>query len=231
MFCLFLGMSMPAFAQERTSKFIVNLETSPGVGYRSLVNSTNNAVIEDIINTRNSQEQPLQNISFGITAGLQLSPSSELAIGVRYATKGYQYGMDIVFADSMDPLAPESIRVVTRARFIEIPVQYTHSIYSADRKFFVTPEIYWNRLINSAHISYKKFDDRREKDKQIHDPTNGTISFLGVGIQMGVEKAFSDKFSLRVAPGFRADVIDIATDPLMLFHWNAGLNITGRFKW
>ena len=231
-FILILSSYSPSNAQKMgEARLYIGLEATPGIGFRSLKNPGTDFQIDNIIRVRNENETPVQNISLGLSAGLQLSPHFELGVGFRYATKGLQLRADFIPMDSFNTALPNSIQIIDRYRYFEIPVQATYIIFRGDRQFFVTGEIYWNSLNNLAIITYKRFDDGVDKQKEIISIDNGPTSFLGTGIQFGVQRSFSDRFSIRVAPGIRWDWISLSNPDLLQFHWNAGVNLSGQFKW
>jgi hypothetical protein len=228
---IILSLSLHLSAQDTKGPSIyTGFELSPSMGHRILKNPRGVPFIDASNKFRNDREMPVQNISFSIKGGLQLSHKFSLGVGVRYATKGYQQDLNLVGIDSTDPAIPSRIRLINRTRFIEIPIQASFILYRPDRIYYMEAEIYWNKYQDEASISYHHFPNEVKKKKSVNSVPK-PISFLGLGLQTGIQHMVTEDLSLRVGPGFRMDTKDLSGLDLILFHWNFSINFSLSYKW
>lgn len=227
----FLALQADILAQKGESMHLyTGIEVSPGQGFRKLQNPNSEVFIDELIDRRNELESPVQNISAGLMAGLSLTNSVQVGIGFRYATKGYQQKLSPDPFDTLDPIVPESIHLITRTRFIEIPVRFTYILYRPKQQYFATAEIYWTEAQTATSILYKRFPDGRQRDKNIEKIQNN-YRFLGAGLQLGLQNMVTEHIALRFSPGFRMDLIDFSSNDLHVLHWNASANFSLIYHW
>jgi len=211
--------------------FIFGLESS----YRTLKNTSDDAVVQNIIQIRNSTELNKLNWRFGFNYNKRLSTKFVLKTGIRLASVGYKFEKmtDLRWPSEIgpngymfDPSLPHELELIQDYWFIEIPVAARFEL--SKKKFApfiemgVSPSIYMTtRTKTITDIDSKTTTQRGGTGDYNNMHLVGFTSF-------GVNYSLNDKFQLFGQGIYRYHFTKLVDAPIAENLYNYGLEIGVR---
>jgi hypothetical protein len=227
---MLLLISVNVFGQtdnniDKPKKFQIGFSFSPDICYRSLINQEGSWQDGEIIKVRNSIEIPNIGYHAGLSFGYNFKKWLGLEIGVQLSNNRYATKYIVLHPLVPEPGLPEKLKNYYDKYYIDIPLKINFMAGNKKLHFFSGIGFSADLFIQENLLIIYKYSDgstKKLRQKQVDLYKKMVLSVIA---EAGMEYSISKRFSLRIVPVFRYNILNIINTPITSRLWSGGLNI------
>jgi hypothetical protein len=210
---------------DKAKKFQIGISVSPDICYRSLFNQEGDWQDDEIIKVRNASEIPNIGYHAGLSFGYKFKKWLGLEIGVQLSNNRYATKYIELHPLVPEPGLPEKVKTYYDKYYIDIPLKINFMAGNKKLHFFSGIGLSADLFIQENLLTIYKYNDgstEKQRQKQLDLYKKMVLSAIA---EAGMEYSISKRFSLRIVPVFRYNILNIINTPITSRLWSGGLNI------